>query len=211
MIDFLTRYVSAISLAIATTLSLFNIGYFWKIGLHFLGLIDLSNLVYSLGVSLTVLSIGVLVTASVVRFGISTARQVTIALLGVAMSLWGIVHVNPRTLDPQFAENAAILVGFLLSGAAFASKVLSQPELANWRNLAFLALGWSTIAFQAGACQAAVELSDRFKYIVSTKSGVIDNARIMRASSSGFLLAVDGRITFIPHSEIKEVRSQAAN
>jgi hypothetical protein len=66
MIDFITRYISAISLAIATTLSVFNIGYFWKIGLPFLGLMDLSNLVYSLGVSLTVLCVGGFIASAVV-------------------------------------------------------------------------------------------------------------------------------------------------
>ena len=211
MIDFLTRYISTISLAIATTLSLFNIGYFWKIGLHFLGLIDLSNLVYSLGVSLSVFGVGALVTFVVTRFGKSTPRLILIGGVGVLLAWWGVVHAHPRTLDPELLENLAILVGFLLSAAAFAGHLWRRPLFANWANLGALAFMWFMISVQAGMCQAALELSDRFKYAVSTKSGVIDNARILRTSSSGFLLAVEGKIVFVPHGEIKEVSSQTSD
>jgi hypothetical protein len=208
MIDFITRYVSAISLAIATTLSIFNIGYFWKIGLPFLGLIDLSNLVYSLGVSLTVLSIGVFVTSWVIRKSAgSTPKQLVIAAVGVALSTWGVMKFTPRTLEPQFLENAAILIGFLLSASAFAGRVWDQRAW-HWRNLTVLVFVWTAIIFQAGVCQAVLDLTDRFKYVVSTKSGVIDAARILRTSSAGFLLFADGKVRFVPHGEIKDVTSQ---
>jgi hypothetical protein len=211
MIDFLTRYISTISLTIGATLSLFNIGYFWKIGLHFLGLIDFSNLVYSFGASLVALSVAGFILASVAHFATSNAKMLFIALAGAALSTWGIFHFSPRTLVPEYEANAAILVGFVLSGSAFTAKVRSQPHYVNLRNLSTLAFGWFVIAFQAGVWQASAELSDRFKYTVSTKSGVIDNVRILRASSSGFLLASEGKIIFIPQAEIKDVTSQTAN
>jgi hypothetical protein len=103
-------------------------------------------------------------------------------------------------------ENLAILVGFLLGASAFASVVWDKKAW-HWRNMTALVFVWSIIVFQAGICQAALDLSDRFKYTVSTKSGVIDNARILRTSSTGFLLLVDGKIRFVPHGEVKDVTS----
>lgn len=41
-------YLPAITGAALFVLSIFNIGYFSKIGLHFIGVMDLTNLVYSL-------------------------------------------------------------------------------------------------------------------------------------------------------------------
>jgi hypothetical protein len=211
MTDFLARYISTISLAIGATLSLFNIGYYWKIGLHFLGLTDFSNLVYSFGVSLTALSLAAFAIAAVARFASSTWSLVLVAGLGGALSSWGIVHFTPRTTVPELEYNIAILIGFVLSGSAFAVMATKMRAFADWRNVAALCFGWSAIAFQAGVCQAAVELSDRLKYTVSTKSGVIADARILRASSSGFLLALGERVVFIPQGEVKEVTSQPAN
>jgi hypothetical protein len=209
VIDFITRYISALSLAVVTTLSILNIGYFWKIGLPFLGLIDFSNLVYSLGVSLTVIFVAGVIASMAVRKDATPVHVLTTAVIGSAISLIGIFRVSFRSLDPQLSDNSLILIGFVMGGSALASRVWGKPEArSDWRNLAVLGLGWSAIAFQAGVCQAALDLSDRFKYSVSTKSGVIDNARILRSSSSGFLLAVDGKIRFVPHGEIKDVTSQ---
>jgi hypothetical protein len=210
MIDFVTRYISTISLAVAATLSIFNIGYFWKIGLPFLGLMDLSNLVYSLGVSLTVLSIGVFIASRIIKTAAgSVPLQIVIAGVGAALSMWGIIRFSPRTLEPQLLDNAAILLGFVLSASAFASRVW-DGQAWNWRNATSLIIVWSIIMFQAGVCQAALDMTDRFKYAVSTKSGVIDNARILRSSSSGLLLLADGKIRFVPQGEVKDVTSQTS-
>lgn len=207
MIDFITRYISAISLAVAATLSICNIGYFWKIGLPFLGLMDLSNLVYSLGASLTALSIGMFVTSWVIKSSAgSRPLQITIGLAGAVISSWGIVNFSPRTLDPQLLENLAILIGFLLTASAFAGMVWDK-QVWHWRNISALVFVWSVIMFQVGVCQAALDLRGRFKYVVSTKSGVIDGARILRTSSSGFLLFVDDKIRFVPHGEVKDISS----
>lgn len=207
VIDSLSRYVSTISLALVSTVAVFNIGYFWKIGIHFLGLIDISNLVYSLGIALTALSIGAVITALVARVKI-TWLQVLLAGLGGTLSTWGIIHFQPRTLDPQLTQNFAILIGFILPWAAYTSRVMASEGAPSWSKLAWIALGWWAVIFQAGICQVAVELGDRFMYIVTTKTGVIENARILRSSSAGFLLAVDGRISFIPQGEIKVVSLQ---
>jgi hypothetical protein len=207
VIDFISRYISAISLAVVAILSLFNIGYFWKIGLQFLGLLDLSNLVYSFGLSLTALCIGGFITSFAMRFGTSSARQISIAVVGGALSVWGIWSFTPRTLEPQLLENGAILIGFILGASALGNRLRTQPESGDWRYLSTLGLIWLGVAFQAGCFQAALDLSTRFKYDVSTKSGVISNARILRASSPGLLLTVDGKIRFVPQGEVRDIQS----
>ncbi|MET4176073.1 hypothetical protein ABIB99_007189 [Bradyrhizobium sp. LA6.1] len=207
MLDYLSRYVSLASLAIISTLAVFNIGYFWKVGIHFLGLADLSNFVYSLGVALTALSIGAAIVAVVARIK-KASVQIIIALIGGALATAGTIHFSPRTLDPQLLANFAILIGFILPWSAYVSRLTRVGAPIGWPECAWIAIGWWAIIFQAGACQVAIELADRFRYVVNTKSGVIDNARILRASSAGFLLAVDGRISFLPQGEIKAVSLQ---
>lgn len=207
MSDNVNKYVSTLSLAIVSTLAVFNIGYFWKIGIHFLGLIDISNLVYSLGIALTALSIGAAITTLVARTKM-VWLQLLLTAIGGTLSTWGIIHFQPRTLDPQLSQNFAILIGFILPWAAYTSRVIALAGAPRWSNLAWIALGWWAVIFQAGICQVSVELADRFLYIVNTKTGVIENARILRSSSAGFLLAVNGRISFIPQGEIKAVSLQ---
>ncbi|MGJ4995711.1 hypothetical protein ACQR0Z_14895 [Bradyrhizobium sp. HKCCYLS3077] len=207
MFDYLNKHASAISLATISTLAIFNVGYFWKIGIHFLGLIDISNLVYSLGVSLTAISIGGAITAIVVRAS-SAWLQILLAGIGATVSTWGIVYFQPRTLDPQLPQNFAILIGFILPWAAFTGRLIALDHAQKWSNLAWVGLGWWTIIFQAGICQVSIELADRFMYVVNTKAGVIVDARILRSSSAGLLLVVDKRITFIPQGEIRAVSLQ---
>jgi hypothetical protein len=55
MLENITRLFPAISLVLVATLSIFNIGYLWRFGIHYLGIIDLSNVVYSFGLAVIVL------------------------------------------------------------------------------------------------------------------------------------------------------------
>jgi hypothetical protein len=52
----LISYLPAITGVAILVLSIFNIGYFSKIGLHFLGVMDLTNLVYSLSFIIALLT-----------------------------------------------------------------------------------------------------------------------------------------------------------
>jgi hypothetical protein len=211
MIDFVTRYISAISLAVAAALSIFNIGYYWKIGLHFLGLADLTNLVYSAGLSSTVLILWGGIVALVVRRQPSLPG-IIIGLAGCcAFSLWGIWHIQPRNSEPQFWENLALLLGLAFGGAYFTAWVrLRQRSTGSTDQIdkVILAASLTVTMFQAGMFSAAIELIDRYTYLVSTKAGVINHARILRSSSAGFLLSFEGKVMFIPQGEIRSVMSE---
>lgn len=211
VMDFISRYISAISLGAILGLSIFNIGYFWKIGLHFIGLIDLSNLVYSAGLALTPIAIVLMVAVYVVPRSIELWKLIVAAIFGGLLSMWGIVNFVPRTLDPKLFDNGKILVGFAISGFAFSAWIFRRYRstgVMNWRDFGAILFFLYAITFPAGVFTAAVELSDRLTYTVTTKSGdVLSNVQILRSASTGFILAVDGHAVFIPQAEIISVKS----
>ena len=52
MFDNLTKVASFATLAVLVLTALFNVGYFYEIGFHFIGVIDISNVVYAFGLVL---------------------------------------------------------------------------------------------------------------------------------------------------------------
>jgi hypothetical protein len=55
MLDGVTKILAVASAIAVVALSFFNIGYFSKIGFHFLGIVDLNNLVYAFGLAMLAL------------------------------------------------------------------------------------------------------------------------------------------------------------
>ena len=55
MLDKLSKFTPPLSILALVLVSVFNIGYFSRIGIHFLGLIDLSNIAYSVGITFVAL------------------------------------------------------------------------------------------------------------------------------------------------------------
>src|SRR5262249_4219801 len=51
MLDLVARILPVASAIAVAALTIFNIGYSWRIGLHFLGIIDINNVVYSFGLA----------------------------------------------------------------------------------------------------------------------------------------------------------------
>jgi hypothetical protein len=210
--DFISRYASAISLIAVAALSVFNIGYFWKIGLHFIGLVDLTNLVYSVGLAVIPIAAVLFGALWVIPKKPTPAKIIAMGVFGVAISSVGLFYWSPRTLEPQLIENGAVLFGLVISGTASLIWMLErqkQTGLWEWQNSAVLLFCLFGATWQAGSFTAAVELADRFTYTVATKAGVLPGVRILRSSSSGFILATaPSRLMFIPQSEIKSVTSE---
>jgi hypothetical protein len=57
MLDFVTKNLAVFSVIAVAALSIFNFGYFSKIGIQFLGIVDLNNFVYSFGLASALLLI----------------------------------------------------------------------------------------------------------------------------------------------------------
>src|SRR6185295_8989176 len=49
MLDTVTKIFSIVTLGVLCLMALFNIGYFYIVGFHFIGVTDISNVVYSFG------------------------------------------------------------------------------------------------------------------------------------------------------------------
>jgi hypothetical protein len=54
------------------------------------------------------------------------------------------------------------------------------------------------------------QLEDDARYEVITKSGGLSKARMLRSSSSGFILEYEGRILFVPSGEVRSVSGPIA-
>jgi hypothetical protein len=211
MLDFISRYVSAISLAMAVTLSIFNIGYYWNIGIHFLGLADLTNIVYSAGLSFAVLSMWGAITAFIVRNEFSTFGLVSGVIGSGMLVLWGVWQVQPRGIEPQLTENLVMLIGFAMGGAYFLAFMRQRRKTSgtwDYKDMIVFSASLFVTTFQAGVCAAAIERLDRVTYTVNTKAGVFNKVRVLRSGSSGFLLDIDGQVMFVPQGEIRSVKSE---
>jgi hypothetical protein len=213
MVDLISRYISVISIAIASALSIFNIGYYWKIGIHFLGITDLTNLVYSAGLSLTVVAVWGAIAAFIVNRELPNVLHLILVGAGSILAGYSLFRVDSRSTEPDLAMHGLAVLGLAVSTSSFfAWTRRRRSQSGSWEgyDLIVLAITLFITTFEAGAFVAALELSDRVTYVVSTKStGVIDDARILRSSSSGFLLATPNGIVFIPQGEIKAVNSKA--
>jgi hypothetical protein len=208
LIDLISRYIAVISAAAIAGLSVFNVGYFWKIGLHFIGLIDLTNLAYSFGLAFSAVSLVVAVAVIVAPRNPTRGTLIALGVVGGGLSLWGIWKFSPRTLEPQLLENGAILVGFAITGTAAVLWRLHENRRLNWRVFVLFIAASVITVFQAGSLTAALQLPDRFTYTVSTKDGdMLHGVRILHSASGGLIFVQDGHIIFLPQAEIKSVRS----
>ncbi len=219
MLDKFNKYIPAISLLAIAALSVFNVGYFWRIGVHYLGIVDLSNIVYTFGLITIVLTlIAFFLPAIVRRFSEPrTAPEVrrflrsTKIILFVAGAIaMGGVFAPKRYLPTHVAEDAVMLLGVFLGLLGLCSrswlniKVLGREAPSE---LTFVGLMIFIAIFLAGLFVADLQTTSIDTFKVETKSGTFETARIIRSSSSGFLLFVDGKGVFVPQSEIKSVKA----
>jgi hypothetical protein len=209
MLDKLTRYLPGLSLLTVMGVAIFNIGYFWKIGLHFLGIVDLSNLVYTFGLAAAFIFIWFFVAGAVTPKKPATWKFIAIGILGSAISI--VCMFSPAgLLMPASIQNFVLLLGFvILSAGALAFGTENADKTGRWNPkdvVLIIFIGIGTI-FQAGLSASLLEIENPLVYTVRTKETELQNVRILRSSSSGFILSVDGRVVFIPHEEIKSISS----
>jgi len=229
VLDFISRYISPISLALVTTAAIFNVGYFWKIGIHFLGIVDLSNLVYSFALATTFVFAWVQVAYWVTPTEPSSLNLTAIAIVGAAISLTGFMF-GSEIFHDAIIEDFVTLLGLMIIGVGALAFIRMRyaaegslevgtkvrfklwgaevrAEVSGPFTIALAALVFFGTIFQAGIWTSDLALINPKTFSVTTKDGRLQNARILRASSSGFLIAADQRIIFIPQGEVKEVKS----
>ena len=206
--------VSAVALAMLTV---FNVGYFSKVGLHFLGVVDLSNLVYSFGLAFGAVAI----IFSLIGFDsfdyagngpldYQKMMKVTLALKAGASALFGIAFFAMLFQWEFFGTDAFLSFAAFFCALSFGVHGYARYK-ALGRNLPSdylltVAIGILCITY-AGRAVAASQLLSDITYTITTKDASIKNVRLIRSSSMGFLVAIDKTVSFIPSSEVKQIQS----
>src|SRR5262249_22934535 len=207
---------AAATIAVAS-LSMFNVGYFWKIGLHFLGIVDWNNIVYSFGLAFGLWMALVFVGLKLVNIfsdpaselSVHRSRRTNKIVMWIGVGIFFIASCNPGQFISDIVGAGAQLVGVLLFWSAWSlqsSLDYKTSGVAKADDLIFGVLAAFLIFFQAGAFVAEWEMISYDTYTVSTtKGGSIENARLLRSSSAGFIVFAEERVLFIPQSQIARI------
>jgi hypothetical protein len=220
MIANLTGLLPLLSVASLLIVSANTIGYFTRVGPHFLGLMDLTNFIYPLGLAffglMLVLAVlhGVHTLAiawhNVEEFNLQRFNRFSILIVPLA----GIpVVLLDQSLETQFysllVKVGGIMIVSVMSGfVAFVRYQQNRRKLnaraINFLNFSILCLVASS--YGVGLAQAEYQaFRTPTLYKITDKHGFDTVVRIIRASSSGLLVAsVDRRIIFVPKEEYRQ-------
>src|SRR6266566_410178 len=175
MFDIVARILPAATTITFVSLSMFNVGYFWKIGLHFLGIVDLNNIVYSFGLTLGLWMVLVFVGLNVVDILFEAMSETSIRRsmrtstffwwVGITLSLLALL--TPEPWINEIVQVGVTLVGFILAlGASSVRAILDYKTsgTAKPHDLAFLVPLPFVIFFYTGTLVAAWQMSQLNTY-----------------------------------------------
>jgi hypothetical protein len=216
----LVPQLSAAALVLAT---FFNIGFFTIVGIHFLGIVDIGNLGYSFALALGGLASLALIVdvGSIERLrkfakekdAVSRSASIskTLVFVGSVIAIAATVLANNGTVS-RITEVSMYVCGLLLislckSTETFVRFCVDKKIYPQSFIVAALA-ATATIMF-VGQCVALGLLSRGDVVTVETKkNGAIGNARLLRTSGSGYLIAIDGIVQFIPSGEVQRIQAR---
>jgi hypothetical protein len=214
MLDQLTKFISLAALTGLYLAALFNIGFFYALGYHFIGVIDVSNIVYTFGLVVLFVFIGISLV-SLAALILSGAKDLWIklpdwlkGLMIVCALLAAIVLLllmfKVKNTDTKTLEVALLFPTFGVAFAAIARLVWIQQ-----RRIEYFLVGVSIASVSCGAFASGVALAthplDQQTYDVLTKTGNILGVRIARSSSNGFILVKNKDVTFVPTGEVRSI------
>jgi len=231
MLDVVARILPAASTIAIAALTIFNVGYFWRIGIHFLGVIDFNNFVYSFGLAFGLLIVLYLFLQKwVTSFSepvSETFRRRTMHTTSIFMGIGaGVFLLGPfvvgfygwnHSKHEYDSWHEAVRAGVVLAGYVLFWTNWSVQSFLRYQtsgvvskiDLLTLPLALA-IFWQAGRFAAEWQMIGSDTYTVATKGAekraIIENARLLRASSNGFIVLAGQRILFIPHSEIVQIQ-----
>lgn len=209
-----TPLVSGVALA---TLTVFNVGYFSKIGIHFLGVVDFSNVVYSFGLAFGVVGMLFLLigfdTFDYVRkpidfekaFPFTLALKVIAAIVFLSFLL-GLVFDWQYLRTDIYGAIASFFTAFCIGLHGYVRLRASGNLLPSDYILAF-ATALIALLF-SGRAVAEGQIVYRLTYNVTTTDGSLNDVRLVRSSSMGFIIAEGRKILFIPASQVKQIESR---
>src|ERR1700730_1492465 len=221
MLDQLAKAVSIATIVGLYLTAIFNIGYFYVIGYHFIGVIDISNVVYTFGLIVLFLIIfltlvGLLVAGCVALYEQSlfwsqTARKVLGSLLALVLLallvllLWLIApEMYPAEAHVSATGLISPLVGIALGIAAYVKWKKDGSSFPDWRLIwaSFILVSIGMIVIGGLIAKQQVS-SDVVQYDIISKTGTFSDVRIVRSSSSGFIFSQLGRVMFVPMGAVR--------
>jgi hypothetical protein len=226
MLDRLSKFTPQLSILALVLVSVFNIGYFFRIGIHFLGLMDLSNIVYSMAITYVGLLGGLQVVMLALFQGeklfahekasevYSLFTKIFVVPLLIAFAILVILLAIETIPTWLGAYSDKIMLGasvFLVAYSGVGDMIGYYKKRRKFSDERTLATFYFLLF--AVSCAGRVEASylafgtDHY-YRVTDKHGVDSVVRIVRSSSSGFLVSKDGKIMFIPKDEVSRVATE---
>jgi hypothetical protein len=215
MFDNLTKVASFATLAVLVLTALFNVGYFYEIGFHFIGVIDISNVVYAFGLVL-VLALVFLFLGGLVAVGYETVMELWVgfpnglklavaflSLLAFTAGVWEL-----RKLQYDEAQLALAIVAPSIGAGAVLLSLKHWPN-ANAKVAMLLGLVIGSLGILLGGAAMARQQIARsdVHYDIVTKSGAFVDVRILRSSSSGFVFSAGDHILFVPSGEVRLIKA----
>lgn len=224
MLERFAGMLPLVSVVALLALAAFNIGYFGLIGIHFLGVVDLSNIVYSFALSFGLIGImsGLLganwfddIADMAKRSGAyERFRYFTLAVKIAALLLGGLAIFGYWQSWFSWGSFEGAMLGALFAlffvlvlETQFAWHLNGSIKLGEIIFVAFMGVMTATMA---GRYMAMSSMTRGPTYTIVTKANhEIQGVRIMRSSSSGFIFAIDRVIYYFPQGELKSIRAEA--
>jgi hypothetical protein len=220
MLDRLAKAVSTVTIVGLYLTAVFNIGYFYNIGYHFIGVIDVSNVVYTFGLVVLFLILFLIVVGALIAGGIAVYEQTLLwsqkvrQVLGVLLALVVLVVVvvfllliiPERNTEANLSATTLILPlgGLAVGVVAYLKWKKDGSSFPDWRLTfaSFILISAGMIA--VGGLIAKLQVSsDEVHYDIVSKTNTFSDVRILRSSSSGIIFSQLGRVMFVPMGELR--------
>lgn len=220
MYEAIVRSLPAYSVAVLVLLALFNVGYFSVVGTHFLGVVDVSNIVYSFAlISSALLLLCCLIGMALDskkfvlrhRLGVNRTVNISIPVSGLPLAV-ALLYPSQPGIPKAVLLDCAIVISFLILAVAMSLRLWMRAVLDEERGLytSAMVVCAATVALMVycGRATAWYQMFRGHTYTVVTKKEVFKEAHVLRSSSSGFIIVVAGFIRFLPAAELLEIRDE---
>jgi hypothetical protein len=210
------------SVAAVVLTAIFNVGYYSEIGLHFLGTIDVTNFVYTVGLVFGIL-IAVVQAAFLFAEGFLsfTERQdawikfrkwyliaAIVIVIFMGLDLVPFTSYEPKYLRIGHPWRNAISYSVFAVLNLMANYIWFRVRAITLSDLGILFYMMAMAVFSLGQATAYNQIFSSSLYDIATRSGDITGAALVRSSSMGFIVSVNGKILFIPVAEVRQITSE---
>jgi hypothetical protein len=213
--------ITVVSLAM---LSVFTVGYFSKVGVHLLGVIDVTNLVYSFGLAFGFVTfVVVFVNGDTTRFLRWAAKDDDLLpmmvkgwnriLSPIVLVCYALYFISPRPYVPRFFGSDGFIFLVMILSVLWLSVIIfvryEQARAVYGSEVSSLVVLIVLTVFNAGRLEAHEEIfAKKDLYEIVLKDSTIKDARIVRTSSSGFIIAINGIVKYLPKDEVRMLSAQ---